>query len=210
VYAVDPATGAETVLHSFGSSSDGQFPYSGLININGTLYGTTALGGARGVGVVFSVNPMNGAEAVVHSFGKGGDGRYPSASLINVKGTLYGTTSAGGIYGGGSVFSVNPQTGSETVLHSFGNGTDGQSPLASLLDVNGTLYGTTWDGGIYGYGIVFSLNRKTGAESVLYSFGNGADGQSPSGALINLSGTFYGTTSAGGSYGEGTVFSITP
>jgi uncharacterized repeat protein (TIGR03803 family) len=94
---------------------------------------------------------------VLHSFNKA-DGAYPVASLIEVKGTLYGTTSGGGVNGSGTVFSVTPD-GTEHVLHSFGSGSDGGSPLASLVDVNGTLYGTTFlgGGGAFGLGTVFAL-----------------------------------------------------
>jgi len=60
---------------------------------------------------------------------------------------LYGTTEFGGTYDNGTVFSVNPNTGAETVLHSFGSGADGEYPIASLIDVKGTLYGTTEEGG---------------------------------------------------------------
>jgi uncharacterized repeat protein (TIGR03803 family) len=78
-----------------------------------------------------------------------------------------------------------------------------------------SLYGTTEQGGAYGYGTVFKVDPKTGAESVVYSFCSGggtcADGAYPwAGSLINVSGTLYGTTSSGGKIGVGTVFKIVP
>ena len=85
---------------------------------------------------------------MIHSFGNGTDGITPSAGLIDVRGTLYGTTIAGGASGAGTVFSITP-SGKEKVLYSFGKGTDGAGPAASLIDVNGTLYGTTQYGGTY-------------------------------------------------------------
>jgi uncharacterized repeat protein (TIGR03803 family) len=98
---------------------------------------------------------------VLHSFGNGTDGSKPSAGLIDVQGTLYGTTRSGGgspscTSGCGTVFSVTTG-GTENVLHSFGDGTDGAQPFAGLVDVKGTLYGTTAQGGTYGYGTVFAL-----------------------------------------------------
>jgi uncharacterized repeat protein (TIGR03803 family) len=98
---------------------------------------------------------------VLHSFGNGADGFDPVASLIEVKGTLYGTTEHGGAKCGfegrcGTVFSITP-SGMEKVLHSFSNGADGINPLAGLTDVNGTLYGTTSFGGTYSNGTVFAL-----------------------------------------------------
>jgi uncharacterized repeat protein (TIGR03803 family) len=95
-------------------------------------------------------------------------------------------------------------------LHSFGSGSDGISPAAALLNVNGILYGTTRSGGAYGAGIVFSINPTTGTETILHNFGRGSDGASPLSDLIDVNGMLYGTTSAGGKYGDGTVFTLTP
>ncbi len=160
-------TGTETVLHNFeGGSGDGDVPYAGLLDVKGTLYGTTVIGGAScgsyhitGCGVVFSITP-SGTETVLHSFGTNGDGTYPYAGLVNVKGTLYGTDEAGGAnctpFGCGTIFSIT-RSGNETVLHNLGGKGDGAYPGAALLDVNGTLYGTTVDGGANGDGTVFSL-----------------------------------------------------
>ncbi|HTT84302.1 MAG TPA: choice-of-anchor tandem repeat GloVer-containing protein [Rhizomicrobium sp.] len=210
----------ETVLYPFPSYT---YPLANLIDVKGTLYGTTFAGGANGLGTVFSVNPKTGAETVLYSFGSSGtDGYFPVASLIDVKGTLYGTTEYGGTYGDGTVFSVNPKTGAETVVHSFGSGTDGSGTEANLIYVKstGTLYGTTYAGGTNGDGTVFSLDLKTGAETVVYSFcsqANCADGEEPDAGLIDVNGTLYGTTFLGGTTGDicstrscGTVFALDP
>ena len=221
VFKVSRKTGAETVVYSFGGNPDGRQPYAGLINIHGIPYGTTHLGGAGSYpsGTVFSIDPTTGAEAVLHSFsgGSGGsDGGEPAAPMINVHGILYGTTQIGGPENTGTVFTVNPATGAETILYTFNadNG-DGFTPLGALLNVRGTLYGTTENGGAANRGTVFKVNRKTGAESVVYSFGGGSDGSAPSDALINFGGTLYGTTGGGGGtgcggFGCGTVFSLDP
>ena len=150
----------EKVLYSFCSQqgcADGQTPYASLINVKGTLYGTTLQGGANLFGTLFSITP-DGKEKVVYSFGKARDAETPGAAKsINVKGTLYGTTYYGGAYNDGTVFSFDLTTGTEHVLHSFGNGTDGIVPHVSLINVNGTLYGTTSLGGANGGGTVFSI-----------------------------------------------------
>jgi uncharacterized repeat protein (TIGR03803 family) len=151
-------SGTETVLHSFAGGKHGIYPDAGLINVNGTLYGTTSFGGASGDGTVFSITP-SGKETVLHSFGaSAGDGTNPYAGLINVKGTLYGTTVDGGANDAGTVFKITP-SGKETVLYSFGLGSgDGNEPEAGLLNVSGTLYGTTFEGGANNDGTVFSLS----------------------------------------------------
>jgi len=212
------AAGYYHVLYSFTGLSGGA-PGGSLIDVKGTLYGTTAFGGKYGDefggdGTVFSISTA-GMEHVLHNFGHGSDGLYPAASLIDVKGTLYGTTASGGEYGssggGGTVFSIST-AGKERVLHNFGSGSDGEYPEASLLDVNGTLYGTTWFGGKYeprsgGGGTVFSISTAS-KEHVLHNFGNGSDGTEPRASLIHIKGTLYGTTYAGGTYRYGTVFAL--
>ncbi len=224
--------GVEKVLHTFGAGSDGRFPRAGLIEVRGTLYGTTFLGGSHicyassgkyyfSCGTVFSMT-KNGTEKVLHSF-EGTDGANPSAGLIHVKGALYGTTGSGGGnicysdsgFSCGTVFSVTTG-GTEEVLHSFRARPDGAYPAAGLIYVGGKLYGTTFGGGRHGDGAVFTITTR-GAEKVLHGFGAGSDGRGPSAGLIDVGGTLYGTTENGGAYtcGShgahcGTVFSIVP
>ena len=201
----------ESVLYSFGTGIDGQNPYAGLIqDASGNLYGTTLYGGTNNLGTVFKVTPA-GVETVLYSFGTGTDGQYPRAGLIqDASGNLYGTTMQGGTKNKGTVFKVTP-AGVETVLYSFGTGTDGQTPFAGLIqDASGNLYGTTFEGGTNGLGTVFKVT-PVGVETVLYSFGAGIDGQTPYARLIqDASGNLYGTTFQGGTNGLGTVFKISP
>jgi uncharacterized repeat protein (TIGR03803 family) len=214
VFSTTPS-GAEKVLHSFSCGKDGGLPAASLIAVKGWLYGTTSGGGTYDGGTVFRITP-SGKQKVLHSFGYGTDGSGPSAGLVAVSGTLYGTTSGGGTYGGGTVFSITP-SGKETVVHSFGSGTDGADPLASLIDVKGTLYGTTQQGGANttcnhstsGCGTVFSI-APSGTENVLHSFGSGTDGIAPVAALVEVDGTLYGTTMGGGANERGTVFALKP
>jgi uncharacterized repeat protein (TIGR03803 family) len=201
-------SGAESVIYSFTNGSDGGYPYAGLLNVKGTLYGTTQEGGASDAGTVFSIT-TSGKESVLHSFTAGLDGAEPYAGLVNLGGTLYGTTNSGGASNKGTVFSIT-LSGTETVLHSFTGGSDGGYPYAGLLNVNGTLYGTTAIGGTSkngGRGTVFKIT-KAGKESVVYRFQSAPDGANPYAGLIDVGGTLYGTTLAGGASGAGTVFSI--
>ena len=234
VTALVTSTGAATnwnekVLHGFGDGTDGINPPADLIfDTAGNLYGTTYEGGDYNYGTVFELTPTAGGgwtEKVLHSFNNNGtDGYYPLAGLIfDAAGNLYGTTWHGGTYnelGGGTVFELTPTAGggwTETVLHSFGNGADGIGPEAGLIfdaaKVN--LYGTTAGGGSYSVGTVFELTPTAGGgwtETVLYSFNdNGTDGwESLAGLIFDAAGNLYGTTWAGGTYGGGTVFELTP
>lgn len=217
VFKVNPATGAETPLYSFGASaSDGQHPYAGVImDSTGHLYGTTSLGGANGFGTVFELSPSGAGaftETVLYAFGASAtDGQVPYGGLIrDSAGNLYGTTYQGGAHGDGTVFELASGTSAETILHSFGSSaTDGINPEASLIrDSAGNLYGTTQHGG-GGYGTVFEISG--GAESVLYAFlSNGtSDGSLPTAGLLRTSaGVLYGTTYLGGAHNEGTVFRV--
>lgn len=209
-------TGKENVVHGFGRETDGSQPAAGLINVKGVLYGTTPTGGANRIGAVFSVTGT-GAEKVTHSFAGHPDGENPDAALVDVNGTLFGTTSTGGQHYGGAVFSITT-TGKEKTLYSFCSKdkcADGSDPEAALINVNGTLYGTTNYGGDagcgrIGCGTVLSVTT-TGKEKVLYIFGSrSADGANPYAALLNVDGALYGTTTGGGANGHGTVFSISP
>ena len=210
VHHMRAASPAYRVLYSFSGGSDGEDPSAALIDVNGTLYGTTAGGTSNIDGTVFSIS-TSGSENVLHVFdGYPSDGDQPEGNLIDVNGVLYDTTFFGGKYrkypGQGTVFSIST-TGTERVLHSFGKGSDGQIPEAGLLDMNGTLYGTTPSGGTIGDGTVFSISTS-GKEHVLYSFSGGSDGGDPSGSLIEVNGTMYGTTYGGGAYGPGTVYTV--
>ncbi|MGB8907342.1 MAG: choice-of-anchor tandem repeat GloVer-containing protein [Candidatus Cybelea sp.] len=204
--------GKEKVLDGFSGHGDG--PTAGLIDAKDTLYGTTSGGGSHHDGTVFSIT-LAGKVQVLHSF-NGADGKEPHGLLLDVKGTFYGTTAGGGSSGDGTVFSITTG-GTEKVLYSFGGGTDGANPYAGLVDVNGTLYGTTSGGGgtscggTVGCGTVFSITTS-GTEKVLHRFSlsDGADATSPLAGLVDVSGTLYGTTFAGGSNGNGTVFALKP
>jgi uncharacterized repeat protein (TIGR03803 family) len=209
VFSITPS-GHETVLHEFAGPPDGTTPEARLLDVNGTFYGTTEYGGANSCncGTVFSITP-GGQEKVLYSFRGGTDGQFPGSGLTYFNGTLYGTA-GGGAYHHGTVFSITPG-GKEKVLYSFGaSGNDGVGPLVGLVDVSGTFYGATYQGGAYGDGTVFSITPG-GKEKVLFSFngGNGGDGAAPTATLLNVNGTLYGTTAAGGADGYGTVFSTT-
>jgi uncharacterized repeat protein (TIGR03803 family) len=217
VLSATPQAQVFKVVHSFTGGAAGADPLNGFVSdAAGNLYGTASAGGAYNNGVVYEVN-AKGKEIVLHKFRGGADGSSPQGFLLrDAAGNLYGTTASGGIFGAGTVFEITPEI-VETVLYSFTGHPDGANPLAGLtMDGAGNLYGTTATGGTSGNGTVFKLSPpvKQGAkwtERVLYSFGNGTDGATPVGGVtLDASGNLYGTTSAAGAYGFGTVFQLTP
>ena len=204
------------VVHNFTGGSDGGNPVNGLMkDSRGALFGTASSGGASGLGVVFKLDGKSG-ETVLHSFAGGSDGATPNGGVIeDAHGVLFGTTTAGGTSGQGTVFRIKGKK--EEVLYSFAGGADGSDPQAGLvMDAAGNLYGTTSGGGSAGNGTVFELAAPTGkggqwTETVLYSFGTGTDGATPVGGVdLDAAGNLYGTTSLGGTDGDGTVFELSP
>ena len=227
----------ETVLHVFtGQDGDGFAPFGGpVFGHGGALYGTTQEGGQLGFGTVYSLVPpasLGGdwTEMVLYSFTGEIDGSGPFASVVIGKdGSIYGTTFVGGggvgCFGNGcgTVFRLVPpaspgETWMETVLYGFTGGNDGSGPTASLvIGPTGALYGTTEYGGASAGGVVFSLTPPASpdgvwTENVLHTFtGENGDGLHPyAGLVIGQKGALYGTTTAGGTWGKGTVFELTP
>ena len=209
VYKVD-TTGQEMVLYSFTGGTDGGNPFAGVIRDSaGSLYGTTAGGGASGWGTLYKLNP-SGQETVLYSFTGAADGGQPLAVVImDSAGNFYGTTEFGGASNLGVVYKVD-KTGKEAVLHSFAGGTDGSSVAFAgvIRDSGGNLYGTTNQGGSSSGGVVYRLNT-TGREKLLYVFPGSSSGDTPAAGVIRDSaGNLYGTTLAGGSFGWGVVYKV--
>jgi len=209
-------------VYNFASGNDGSYPTSRLMpGGDGTLYGVTSAGGAAGGhGTVFNLAP-GGKESVLYSFTDGtGSGEATSPNLVFAKdGNIYGTTSTGGSNSSGTVFRLNKpaQTGgawTETVVHTFGSGTDGTFPIAGVtFDAAGNIYGTTSAGGSAGLGTIFELTKSGSSwnETILHNFENASDGSVPYGGLIaDKSGNLYGAATQGGTNGGGTIYELTP
>jgi uncharacterized repeat protein (TIGR03803 family) len=233
VFQMSPRQGGgwtETVIHNFGSGTDGAYPaFSGLvIDAMGNLYGTTQQGGMHTFGTAFVVKPRSGGgwtETVLHAFNSDGfDGVSPEVGVIlDSHGNVFGTTLKGGTHNRGTFYELAPQqngTYKETIQHSFQSmlqsGLDGTTPMSTLaLDSAGNVYGTTSSGGANGFGTVFEFVPGTitaWTEYILYNFTfNAADGIYPqAGLILGSNGSFYGTTQEGGTKNAGTVFQLTP
>ena len=208
--------GVFTSLLSF-SGNNGGSPQAALVQgTDGSLYGTTAFGGANATnGTVFRITLSGGFTLLSTLPANGRSGRSPTGSLIQGSdGNFYGTTALGGTIGeNGTVFRITP-SGVFNSLFSF-SGANGSGPAAGLVrGTDGNLYGTTQFGGVNGdNGTVFRITTN-GVLTSLYSF-RGPDGNYPYAGLVQGSdGNFYGTTSGdrtfGGTNTFGTVFRMTP
>jgi uncharacterized repeat protein (TIGR03803 family) len=214
VFRISPS-GVFSVVYAFPAVDTSGFNIPGtqpsaplILATDGNLYGVAEHGGANGLGTVFAIAP-SGQLTVVHTFSAAPtssniDGGLPSASLMQARdGNLYGTTSAYGAQGFGTIFSITLQ-GAFTTLYSFEgiaqgatNLFDGTNPSGPLIEgPDGTLYGTAAQGGGAGYGAVFGLAPSSRVYSLLYSFGaDSVSGAGPSGGLMFASdGNLYGLT----------------
>ena len=167
MFSYTPGASSVQTLFSFVGINftgvNGALPEARLIDVNGTLYSTTAEGGSgsANLGTVFSYTPSSGSVQTLLSF-TGPNGALPAAGFAAVNGTLYGTTQGGGSAGDGTLFSYTPGASGVQTLASF-TGANGTNPLARLTDVNGTLYGVAYSGGSAGDGTLFSYDTNAPA-----------------------------------------------
>lgn len=210
VYKVD-AAGQYTQLYVFPSAGgEAANPKGGglVMDASGNLWGTALFGGANGRGAVFKIDRTGAVQTAYSFLNDARDGLMPQGGLaLDSAGNFYGATVNGGRNGTGTVFKLSP-AGVETVIHDFANSPNApRHPLGGVVvDSAGNLYGTTSFGGPHDTGTLFKISAA-GVFSVLHAFGAPSDGDSPQARLvIDRMGNLYGTTSAGGPLGGGTVF----
>jgi uncharacterized repeat protein (TIGR03803 family) len=219
---------------------NGQYPAAGVtFDAQGNMYGTTAQGGPsfnpignngifnNGLGTIWKYSPSAGLTSLFAFSGEtspSNNGYRPLGPLvIDGQGNLYGTTYYGGNdfspnvnnhFGWGTLFKYS-SAGLFSLLYEF-NGPDGANPIGrEILDSQGNLWGTTWQGGIgwnptlggFGLGTVFKINSSSGTltNPVLFQMSNGG-GNISGGMASDGQGNFYGTTYEGGANGFGTIF----
>ncbi len=234
LFALSTNGTAFTNLHNF-NITDGQNPATDLMLSGSTFYAATAAGGANHYGTIFKVSTNGSGYANLFDFppDSGPDrtnaaGVFPVCSLVLSGTNLYGTASEGGEFGGGTVFSVDTNGTTFTVLHSFpttnsltGTNVGGARPKSGLTLAGNVLYGTTFTGGSAGSGTIFQTNTDGTGFSTLHEFsatngvastgqgGTNLDGAHPIGGLLYSGGALYGTASEGGIAGLGSIFKIT-
>jgi uncharacterized repeat protein (TIGR03803 family) len=220
-----------SVLYNFTGGSDGITPIAGLtMDPSGNLYGTASAGSTSGFGNVYQLQ-HSGVTWTFHLLwafegfnGIVNDGSAPwSRAVFGPGGSLYGTTHSGAngqgcnqLLGCGAVYSLSNSSGMwrDTLLRQFGVSSGANPDYGDVVfDLTGNMYGTTRNGGSGLNGLVYELiqGRVGWTETVLHNFSGTPDGATPlSGVIVDSAGNLYGTTSAGGASGNGTVYEISP
>ncbi|MBD0254257.1 MAG: T9SS type A sorting domain-containing protein [Cytophagales bacterium] len=211
IFRISPGGATFTVLRHLSSLTDGRYPEGSLVqNTDGAFYGLTLSGGSNGWGTIFRIT-TGGTFTVLRHLSSATDGRYPKGSLVRGSdGAFYGTTSAGGTNGYGTIFRITASGATFSVLRHLSSLTDGRYPSGSLVrGSDGAFYGMAPNGGSNGWGTIFRITTG-GSFSVLRHLSRTTDGSNPAGSLVqNTDGAFYGLTYSGGTTGYGTLFRIT-
>jgi uncharacterized repeat protein (TIGR03803 family) len=214
LYEYDPENDEFTSYFKFSGIETGEFPHGSLLQaLNGMLYGTTFIGGAYHLGVIFKIDPETNNYTKLIDFERESGGAKPNGGVVqadNLK--LYGLTSEGGLYNKGVLYELDINTETFTKLVDF-DGDNGENPDGDLIKaLNGKLYGVTPAGGIHGDGVLFEFDPEAGVYEKLIDFQEVQSGKEPvSNALVAASnGVIYGTTLLGGLYDKGILFKYDP
>ena len=228
VFELSPQPGGswkETILYTFNYGDGANGPVGGVIfDSQGNLYGATFFSSnANGGGAVYELSPQTNGPwklTVLYNFVNGSGAAFPDSRLtFDSSGNLYGTMNS---TLDGGIFELSPSSGgtwTETTVHNFAGGDDGNTPVGNLVvDASRNVYGVTSAGGSGCNrnlcGVVYKFSQSGGAwkETIVHPFESADDGSKPgAGLLLDSAGNLYGTTIHGGSrYGYGTIFEITP
>ena len=193
---------------AFGGSTGVSNASTGLVSdAAGNLYGTA---GNAPFGIVYEVAAGTHAVSTVATFNYT-NGSNPLGYLgIDAAGNVYGSTASGGSQSDGTVFEIPAGTRSLTTLVSFNSTTGTYFPNGGVtVDGAGDIFGTTTSGGAGGVGVIFEIAAGTHKYSNLASFTGSGNGSQPGRSLIvDAAGNLFGTSKAGGTYGDGTVFEL--
>jgi uncharacterized repeat protein (TIGR03803 family) len=217
IFEVKKGTGTITVLASFNGTNGANSATPLVLDSAGNLFGLTVYGGigytgtnSSGYGTVFELPSGSSTITSLAKF-NGTNGAGPTGHLaMDAAGNLFGATDAGGPAGDGTVFEVAKASGSITTLASF-NTTNGAYTLSGVaVDTSGNLFGTTAQGGGYGDGTVFEVQKGSATITTLGTFNgtNGTDPNNNSGVVVDSGGNVFGTASAGGASNDGTVIEV--
>lgn len=180
------------------------FVISNKIVAQTQLWGTTQFGGASNYGVLYKISNGNNL-TFEYEFLGGVDGATPVGKLCYAdNGNIYGTTTNGGTYGLGICFKFNPNTSTFQIIHHFSVVTGSISFHGLTKGDDGNLYGTCYEGGLNGGGVLFKINPLNDNFSVLFDFSSSSGTYAQIGHVANN--VLFGTCANNGANGLGTIF----
>jgi len=207
IYEYDLSTSTFSVVFNYTAAVTGNQPVGGIVQAsNGKIYGTTNVGGANNLGVLFEFNPTGNTYSVLSTMASTLGGN-PQASLTQAaNGKIYGTTRVGGANNLGTLFEFDPGTNIHTKLFDF-SATNGTFPLSAVTQAtNGLLYGLTSAGGTQSVGVLYDYNISLNSYTKKIEF-NTSSGGIPNGTLLHAANDkLYGLSSAGGTSTVGVIF----
>lgn len=199
-----PTTHAQTFtsLKSFASTAaglpDGYFAHGGLALSDGMLFGVTSGGGISNNGTLYKLGTNGGGFTVIHHFAGGSEGESPNGRVVVSGDTIYGVTYHGGINHGGTLYRVNTDGSSFSILRRLGTAaSDGTLPSSGMVLSGSTLYGTTATGGTSDRGVVYKINTNGSGYQNLHLFDGSTEGFQPEAELTLIGNTLFGTTAFG-------------
>lgn len=204
-FRLTPA-GVFTVLYQFTGGADGSLPNALIQGKDGNFYGSTFCGPEsppnlfNGNGTIFKITPA-GVLTTLYSFTGGSDGANPGNIVEGADGNLYGIADAGTTR---TVFKVTP-AGQRTTVYNL-QGTNGTFSAGLLASTDGSVYGTTKDGGIPKAGNIFRISPA--GQVTTWAFDGQGTGGQPSRPFEGAEHSLYGATSVGGASNNGTVYRL--
>lgn len=208
IFEWDPVTNVYTKKVDLMYTTGHHPSLSPLVFVNGKGYGVTMFGGPKNMGILYEWDPVSNVYTPRASF-HGTQGTVPVGALVHKDGSLYGITISGGGSNMGVIFGWNMATGKYTKYADFNGSLSGSNPRGALIFINGKFYGTTFNGGSHGGGVLFEWDPSVRVFKKKIDFNN-TIGTHPQGMLVKYNGKFYGVAEGGGRYGFGTIFEWDP
>jgi uncharacterized repeat protein (TIGR03803 family) len=208
VFKVDTNGNNYSILHEFvGGNTDGATPWASLTILGNVLFGTTTYGSLNGYGTVYKINTNGSNYHILHSFDLNPYGANPYCTVTVKDSVLYGVTMNGGLNNKSVFYRIDTSGNNFAKIRDF-DSLGGWKPYGEIIILGDSAYGMTSSGGDYNSGVIYKMNLNGSGYQKLHSFGNGTDGKSPFGSLIEFQNTLYGATNTGGTSTFGTLFKI--
>lgn len=208
IIKVNLATNNSIVLHSF-DGTNGSYPGAGVtLGTDGNYYGATVYGGSSNFGVLYKITPA-GVYTVLHEFSGAADGEYPYGPPIQATdGNFYGATSGTPDSSNNATIYKYTTAGTYSVVYTFNTSTTGVAIYGLIQGSDGLLYTASNVGGANNCGAIAKISTA-GVVRASHSLSCKSGPAYPTAPLMQASdGNYYGTSFAGGTKGNGSLYEV--